>query len=76
MEYDVDSFVFHECFRCVPNTFVCAFVAPRVFNDEVFFSVLVFCFTVNEHTVVVGSFPVVECELAEFLSYFYFWERT
>ena len=76
MKHDVDSFVFHECFRCVPNAFVSAFVAPRVFNDEVFFAVLVFSFTVNEHTVVVGSFPVFESLLTEFLSYFNFRERT
>ncbi len=33
-----------------------------------FISVLVFSDTVNHHSVVVGSFPVVECHLAHFLS--------
>ena len=39
------------------------------------FAVLVFSDTVDKHSVVIGSFPVVECYLAHFLSHFNFRKR-
>ena len=66
---DIDSFVSNERFRSIPSTFVFVVGTPGVLYHVVFFTVLVFGYTVDKHTVVIGSFPIVECCLAHFLSY-------
>ena len=57
----------HESFGSIPQTFVLSGFTPRVLYHIVFVAFLVFGYTVNQHTVVVSSFPVVVCQLALFL---------
>ena len=67
MHNDVHCFIAHESFGSIPQSFVLSGFTPRVLYHIVFVAFLVFGYTVNQHTVVVSSFPVVVCQLALFL---------
>ena len=67
VDHDVHRLVSGVGFRHIPEAFVGTVVTPRVFHHEILLAVLVFCQTVDLHTVIVGRFPVVVGELAHLL---------
>ena len=58
MNKNIHRFISHIGFGGIEHTIVFTVIAPRVLDHKIFVTFVIFSYTVDDHTMIIGSFPI------------------